>query len=396
MSINQRCGTREPVHVCIITTAHAIDDMRVNHKFADAFRAAGFRVTWVGPGHANYDIKEYNQHGIDFVLGHPLKTRLDRLLASHRIRPIVEKVAKADVYYAPDPDSAQLALMLAKKNGAKVIFDIHEIYHGALLDRWLLGLRINPIRKFMRNHISRIAEQCDLVIGVSNTVLVQYASANVNKVVIRSCAPSWFAKGQPADVCNPKRKSFTIMHGKNHHSRGTMQVVDAAASSFRHIPELRIIMFDSGYNNTNEISYSLLKSRIKELGVSNVIDLRPGIPMQEMPFVLQSCDVGIIAYGRNLGVDSLPNRFFEYMAIGLPIIAPSYATEIAAILKNEKCGMLVDCENPVDIAKAFIQLRRNPDMCREMGKRSRDAFLARHNWETEVRPVIDWIQKWSF
>lgn len=171
-------------------------------------------------------------------------------------------------------------------------------------------------------------------------------------------------------------------------------MVEAAAMSSAQIHGLRILMFESA-NKTNDIGHSILTSRIKELGISEIIDVRPSIPMQDMPRVLQSCDAGLIAYGRDLGIESLPNRLFEYMAIGLPIIAPSYAREIASIIETEQCGILVDFENPIDIAKALVELSHHPNKCREMGRRSRDAFLARHNWEAEVRSVIDFIHKWQ-
>lgn len=116
--------------------------------------------------------------------------------------------------------------------------------------------------------------------------------------------------------------------------------------------------------------------------------------MQDMPDILRSCDVGLIAYDRNLGVDSLPNRIFEYMALGIPIIAPEYSVEIAQIIKTEKCGILADFEDLNSIATAIVRLSRDPVLCREMGTRGRQAFLARHNWEIEVRPLLDRIQAW--
>lgn len=385
----------DPIHICILTTAHPIDDVRVNHKFANAFHTAGFRVSWVGPGHAFYDSKNYyNWHGIEFILGPPIRTRLDRLLSRRRIRPIAERLSKVDVYYSPEPDSAELAISLAKRNGAKVIFDIHEVYHDALLDRWLLGYRVNPIREYIRRRISQIAFQCDLVIGVSNAVLSPYLHQNTPNNVVRSCAPSWFAKGDQSDTCGKLRTAFSIMHGKSDLVRGTMQVIEAAALSLRQIYGLRVIMFESA-NKTNDNERNKLISRIKELGLAEIIDLRPGIPMHDMPRILETCDAGLIAYGRALGTDSLPNRLFEYMAMGLAIIAPTYAREIARIIDIEKCGILVDFEDPADISRAIVQLSQNPHLCREMGRRSREAFLARHNWETEVRPVIDRIQKWG-
>jgi glycosyltransferase involved in cell wall biosynthesis len=137
-----------------------------------------------------------------------------------------------------------------------------------------------------------------------------------------------------------------------------------------------------------------LMARARERGVDGSLDLRPGVPMQQMPDVLRACDAGLIAYGRDLGVDSLPNRLFEYMAAGIPIIAPFYAAEIARVVEGEQCGLLADFENPASVADAIVMLRSNPEMCRAMGRRARSAFLARHNWEVEVAPLLEAIRGW--
>lgn len=383
----------EPIHICILTTAHPIDDVRVNHKFASAFCIAGFRVSWVGPGHAFFDSKHCNSDDIQFILTPPNRGRFDRLFASSQLRRSAKSIKDVSVYYVPDPDAVPVALTLARQNGAKVIFDIHEVYHGALLDRWLMGWRLPLIRNYLRQHIKRMCSKCNLVIGVSDAVLAPYISHDKNSMVVRSCAPAWFAQGESADVCSSQRSSFNIIHGKCDLSRGTMKVVEAASILNSQVNDLRIVMFKSS-QNPKDADSNILLSRIQELKLSNVIVMRPGVSMKAMPNILQTCDVGLIAYGRDLGVDSLPNRLFEYMAAGLAIIAPTYAREIAKIINAEKCGVLVDFENPAEIAQAMIKLRKEPQMCREMGKRAREAFLQRHNWETEVCPVIERIREW--
>jgi len=113
-----------------------------------------------------------------------------------------------------------------------------------------------------------------------------------------------------------------------------------------------------------------------------------------MPAILQHCDIGLISYNRALGLESLPNKLFEYMATGLAILAPSYSEEIVRIIKQEKCGLLVDFENPQAIADAIIYLNQHKDECREMGQRARKAFIERHNWQTEIRPLINRIREW--
>ncbi|MDD3248801.1 MAG: glycosyltransferase [Smithellaceae bacterium] len=379
------------IHICIVTTAHPTDDVRVNYKFAQAFVNEGFQVTWVGPGHAFFAEKNYNTNNIHFILTPPNRSRLDRLFSPSRVRRLAKTVRDVDVYYAPDPDAVPVALSLANKNGAKVIFDIHEVYHGALLDRWLMGWRLSLIRNYVRLRIKRICSKCSLVIGVSDSVLSPYISASTNSMVIRSCAPTWFAREIPADVCGSHRSYFNVMHGKSDLGRGTLKVLEAASIAYNQVQDLRIIMFRS---TANDADADVLLSRINELKVSDVLELRPGVAMQEMPDILKSCDVGLVAYGRDLGVDSLPNRLFEYMAAGLAIIAPVYAREIAKIIDAEKCGVLADFEDPEDVARAIIQLRKNPDSCRAMGMRARKVFIERHNWEVEVRPLIDRMRSW--
>lgn len=382
-----------PIHVCIITTAHPIDDVRVNSKFAHAFRGAGFKVSWVGPGHAFFDRANYNQDGIHFVLAPPIRNRLDRVLSVGRVKCLAAKVRDVDVYYAPDPDSAPLAIRLGKQNNAKVIFDIHEIYHGALMDRWLMGRHLGPIRELVRRRIGRICSRCDLVLGVSNSVLDPYFQDPDRRMVVRSCAPSWFAEGPPADVCSASHSYFSLMHGKGSLQRGTLKVLDAVVLAAREAANLRVVMLTNGEPDLDPAA-QVLMSRVKGSPTPEVLDLRKGVPMQDMPDILRSCDVGLIAYDRNLGVDSLPNRIFEYMALGIPIIAPEYSVEIARIIKTEKCGVLADFEDLNSIAMAIVRLSRDPALCQQMGKCGRKAFLVRHNWEVEVRPLLERIQAW--
>jgi glycosyltransferase involved in cell wall biosynthesis len=82
------------------------------------------------------------------------------------------------------------------------------------------------------------------------------------------------------------------------------------------------------------------------------------------------------------------------MAVGLPIIAPSYAVEIAKIIEAEGCGLLADFEDPASVAEAILKLHRNPNLCRQMGQRAREAFEGRYNWEVELRPLLDRIISW--
>jgi glycosyltransferase involved in cell wall biosynthesis len=102
----------------------------------------------------------------------------------------------------------------------------------------------------------------------------------------------------------------------------------------------------------------------------------------------------MIGHGRLLKAGTQPNRLYEYMAAGLPVLAPAYDEGIAPVISAERCGVLADFEDPASIADAIVRLQANPEMCRDMGRRAREAFLARHNWEGEVAPLLETFRTW--
>ncbi len=382
------------IHICILTTAHPLDDVRVNNKFAQSFRDEGFKVTWVGPDYAYFDHDNYNRYGVNYQLYPQASSRLGRIFSHRAAYAAGLQVEDVDIYYSPEPDSAEVAIKLARKNGAKVIFDIHEVYHDVMLSRWLKGWAFKMLRPVARKRIERTCSRCDLVVGVSHAVLEPYSQAKVEQIIVRSCAPNWFAKDPPADVCGEGRTGLKLMHGKSTLGRGTTTVLEALSLAKADSPKLSAIMFDTFLEGSEGFGSNDFLQQLKQLEIAELIDFRKPVPMQEMPSILQSCDIGLISYNRALGLESLPNKLFEYMATGLAIIAPSYSEEIAKIINTEQCGLLADFEDPASIANAINYLYNNQEECREMGKRAREAFLKRHNWQAEIVPLIKKIRTW--
>ncbi len=383
-----------PIHVCIVTSAHPVDDVRVNHKIGQAFRAAGFKVSWVGPDFVYFDPDEFDIYGISYRLFSPGKGKLGRLLRSLTLYRNGLSLSGVQVFYTPDPDAVWVAIKLARKEKARVIFDIHEMFDKIMFDRWIKGPAANLGKSIFRSVLVGMCSDCDLVLGVSKAVLEPYQAAPTEKMVVRSCSWAWFAEGDPADVRGVEKKTFTFMHGKADLWRGTPVVLEALSLAKKQINGLRCIMIDDLEESLEGFGTDEFRRQVAALDLQDVVDLRQGVPMQEMPSVLRTCDAGLIAYGRKLGVESLPNRLFEYMAVGLPVIAPSYSPEICRILDVEKCGVTVDFENPAAVAAAMVQLYQDAEGCREMGRKAQNAFKNRHNWEVEIQLVQDRIHSW--
>jgi glycosyltransferase involved in cell wall biosynthesis len=379
-------------HLCIVSCQHAPDDMRVTHKEAMSFRSHGFRVSWVGPMRP----RTGDDYGIEFHYYAREESRVKRLLKHHRSAfKLATEIDIADVYFAVEPDSASVAIKLAKRFGRRAIFDIHEVYDREMLSAWVPGFLLPGTAWAVRRKLQRLCEESDLVVGVSHEVLEPYIGPKVSSISVRNCAPQSFANADAAAVCAPDREHFRVMHGKSAIIRGTPVVIEAAGLALDRIPNLRIVIFDEadgsggGWNRTDLESYARSKNALEAL------EIRSPVPFSMMPGILQSCDAGLIAYDRTWGVRSLPNRFFEYLATGLPVVAPIYAKEISPIVVQESCGLLVDAENPEELAQALVQLASSPSVTREMGSRGRRGFLARHTWEVEIEPLIQQLRAWA-
>lgn len=370
--------------ICVLTSAHPIDDVRVYRKIALTL-IKEFEVIWIGPN-VHFFESELHNDGIERHLFLNKKGIIGRLINNYRVIKMFLWQKGISTVYIPDPDLAFFYVILAKSKKINVIFDIHEVYHKDLLQRKVRGFFYPLFCKLIKNIIKTIASKVDLTIGVSATVLNYYVSNKKPHMIIRSCLPQDIIDFTNID--KKKKDDFTIVHGKNHMSRGTLVVLKALNILKEKKIKCKVLMIEQNSSN-NDFFYT----SVDKFNLNTYIEIHNGMPFVEMQKQMSQCNVGLIAYGRDLGVDSLPNRFFEYLSIGIPVIVPCFSKEMVDIVKKEECGIFVDTENSKELADSFEFLINNPKLAKEMGDRGRIAFLDRHNWEIEIKPLIDYINQ---
>jgi glycosyltransferase involved in cell wall biosynthesis len=377
-----------PPHVCLVSCQHSPNDVRVTHKIGKSLRDSGFRVSWVGPLESTLP----DGYGIEFHCYRRLPGRAGRLF--HHV-PAARRAAAldgVDVYYAAEPDSAVVALTLARLRGGAAIFDVHEIFHDEMLTRWTNRLTRPLAGRLVLRAMRGICRRCDLVVGVSKTVLQEYVSTRERSLILHNSAPARFASSGPTDVMRQADNTIVVMQGKVGPHRGHEVVLRAARmASDRLRRRVRVIVFEDPTESETEIAK--VRAVARRCGAQDNLDLRPSVPYAEMPALLRTCDVGMLTYSRVFGVNGLPNRLFEYMAAGLPVVAPDYGVEVAHIVAESQCGLLVDCENPDDVSEAIVRLAENTSEARRMGLNGHTAFSKRYSWEQEVQPLVEWIMR---
>jgi phosphatidyl-myo-inositol dimannoside synthase len=139
-----------------------------------------------------------------------------------------------------------------------------------------------------------------------------------------------------------------------------------------------------------------LRQMSKKLGLENEVIFAGYIPDRELPGVYASADIFIMASreipGRLDLIEGFGIAFLEASASGLPVIA-GRSGGVADAVRNGQTGLLVNPENPKEIAEAIHLLLTNPDLCQRLGGEGRQWTMCQMNWENAAKRLLDKMQR---
>ena len=76
-------------------------------------------------------------------------------------------------------------------------------------------------------------------------------------------------------------------------------------------------------------------------------------------------------------------KFFEYMAVGLPIIASDFPVW-RQLIEDNGVGICVDPENTEAVASSIRYLSANPEIAYKMGQKGKELVATEFNWQNEA------------
>ena len=111
------------------------------------------------------------------------------------------------------------------------------------------------------------------------------------------------------------------------------------------------------------------RARIEGLNNCRFYD---SMPKNRLNRVVSSCDVGMMILDDvpSFYYGTSPNKFFDYISSGLPVIN-NYPGWLADMIREHQCGLAVPPRDPVAFADAMCRLADNPELRREFGKNAR-------------------------
>ena len=362
------------VKICILTSVHTPFDIRIFQKEARTLAKAGYLVTLI----AQHD-KEDVVNGIRIINLQRQTNRIKRMTKT--VWEAYRKARKvdADIYHFHDPELIPVGLKL-KKQGKKVIYDVHEDYGENIKNKgWLPKILRKTVAKIFDRYEKKAAKSFDGIVTATPHILNRFSHINSFSVDIKNY---------------PIQNSFIPLSRKETCS-DSICFTGLISRSYG-INELLVSL--ELLNNVHLILCGPFESQayadeLKLMAGWEFVDYRGIVEYDEVKRIFSNCAVGMVALLPNTTNNySLPIKLFEYMAAGLPVIASNFPLWKEIVEKNG-CGICVNPLNSKEIADAITWVLKNPSQAAEMGRNGRKAVLEKYNWETESKKLIKFYEE---
>lgn len=358
-------------HICHFSSAHQAGDIRIVRKEARAASLAGHKVSVVIRGDMPPDCT-----GLHHVpLRPPAGGRLGRfaLLGWRAYRAALRE--RADIYQFHDPDLLPYALML-RARGRRVIYDAHEdVPRDILSKEWIPAALRRPIAAVFERFEDFAARRMSAVVTATPFIGERFRRLNPATTTINNY-PFLGELAPPAEGAATDRSGFCYVGGISG-IRSATEMVDACALAGQ-----RLAM-------AGPIETPALRRVLESRAGWKQVDYLGVLGRVEVAALLARSVAGLVLFHPEPNhVNAQPNKLFEYMSAGLPVIA-SHFPLWRAIVEEHDCGLCVDPLDPGAIADAMRILATDPERARRMGTNGRKAVLSRFNWEQEQHALLD-------
>jgi glycosyltransferase involved in cell wall biosynthesis len=363
-------------------TVSVINDLSTDNrvkKTCDELVALGCKVSLVGrrlPSskpieHWNFETKRMNlifKRGVLFYAF--FNTRLFFYLL----------FKKSDLLYANDLDTLMPNYLVSKLKGIPLIYDSHEIFCE------VPELQETPFKKRIWERVEKsIVPKLKYCITVNQSIATYFKEKyGADFKVVRNISPEW--AGKPLKTrselgIKPGVKMIVLQGAGINIQRGAEELVLA----MKFISDANLFVIGGGD------VWHKLEELVKENKLEDKVKLIRKLPKEELMSYTANADLGIsIDKDTNLNYSySLPNKIFDYIQAGVPILA-SRLKEIESLISQFNIGAFIDDHRPEHIAERIGLMLHSNDypVWKENLKQAKKVFT----WEEERKVLINLVK----
>lgn len=352
-----------------LTSAHPRYDTRIFLKECSSLaKISNYQVSLVVADGLGDETK--NSVNI-FDVGAKTGGRISRMTKT--VKKVFEKAKElnSDIYHLHDPELLPIGLKL-KKLGKKVIFDAHEDLPKQLLGKPYLN-------KFLLKNLSIVVaiyekytcRKFDAIITATPFICEKFLNINENTIDINNFP----ILGELANSIPWIDKKDEVCYvGGISEIRGIKELI----KSFEYIEDTNITLNLVGEFNTKSI-----EEEVKSYYSWRAIDELGLLGREAVAEIMGHSKAGLVTfYPLPNHVDAQPNKMFEYMSAGLPLITSNFPFW-REIVEGNKCGICINPLEPKEISDAIKYIINNPKEAEQMGKNGKKAVEEKYNWNVE-------------
>lgn len=299
----------------------------------------------------------------------------------------IKNESKPDLIYCSFPtiELAYLSVNFGKENDIPVIVDVRDLWPDIFLD--LLPNFLKPLGKFILRdfHVKTkyIFKNAYGITAVSRKYLefgLKYAEREITEK--DGIFPLGYDDSIEIKLSVDELEELSLLKidtdkinvwfvGSFGKTYDLSPVIEAAICMYENHPNVNFIFSGDG----EKMNTWKKESR----GLNNII-FTGWVGRKEMQYLSSNSSIGLMAYAKG-APQGLPNKVFEYMASGLPILS-SLETETKDLLENEQIGLTYKAGSSESFIKELKKLILNTKDLEDMGIHSRKVF--ENNFKSEI------------
>lgn len=281
------------------------------------------------------------------------------------------KAGRPDVVMGTTPPIFQAvsAWMLSALRRRPFLLEVRDLWPEFAID---IGLLKNPF-------LIRVARWLESFLYERADHLLVNSPAYRDYLVLKGIDPlriSFIPNGVDSEMFDPSSRGehirqqlglgdqFVATYAGAIGMANDIDMLVAAADALRSRQDIHLLVVGDGKEKGR------LEKEVRRRGLKN-ITFAGSFPKSQMSGVLAASDA-CLATLRNIPMfkTTYPNKVFDYMAAGRPIILAIDGV-IREVIESAECGIFVPPGDPQSLAAALVRLSGSPEVARRMGLNAR-------------------------
>ncbi len=299
------------------------------------------------------------------------------------------RAARPDVVVASSPPlpAAAAAAAVAKGRRVPFVLEVRDLWPDSAVAMGLLneGPAVQAAARLEASLYAQATRIVALTEGIRDGILEKGVSPGKVRLVTNGVDLD-IAEGEADATVDLPQEPFVAMYVGAH---GTYSSLGTVLDAAEHLLDDRNILFVL-VGGGDQKAALVEEAAARELHNVRFVD---PIPKREVPAWLARADACILPYqDRELFAGALPNKTFDYLASGSPIVVAAPTGELTRLIEEGHCGVVVPPEDGAAMAAAIAALAGDRDHAAQLGTNGERLVRSRYDRRALAAQFVETVE----